>query len=227
MVSSLVGVRFGSAEDKKPAADEPSVFVDRFDGDLDWDIRNPADDGYSLSANPGALTMYTHRASIWNANPLPVKDLFLFRDPIDAEQDFEAILHVASFEPKAFYHQVGLIFYESDEQYLKFTVEHDREKNPATILMVNNEQNNKCKSPGAVPEEIDGPFWLRLRRRGLYQLDDSNDGEKFWMVADQEWEPSKDDAVVRIGFLAKKGPGNSSPDIPAIVESFRLKIERP
>lgn len=210
------------ADDKSP-----QVVVDEFDGkfDLKWEILNEEEDGYSLETNPGELTLLTLQGSMWrnNENRLAPRNIFLLPEKFQPDDNFEATLHVTSFQPTALYHQVGVLVYQGTDDFIKHSYEWRSEKDPQTCLVLTTETDGE---PGgaASGEVLDGPVWIRIRRvDGLYMLDYSNDGDSFIAVHEHEWTPSKPTEPVRVGFLCKKGPNGSPPDIPATVESFRFK----
>lgn len=202
--------------------------ADEFDGgfDLDWHIVREDEDGYSLETNPGELTLLTLQGSIWNSNETrtPAKNIFLLNQDLRDAEQFSATLHVSSFVPQGNYHQVGIIFYADDANYYKVSLEIRPKHDPPYVVLPTNEMNNTVtnKGPSAVHE--DGPFWIRLTRNGdTLSYAYSNDGDEFQPLAEEEWKSATADGPIRIGFLAKKGPSNSPPDLPAVIESFVLE----
>lgn len=202
--------------------------ADQFDGgfDLDWHIVREDEDGYSLETNPGELTLLTLQGSIWNSNETrtPAKNIFLLDQDLRDTEQFSATIHVSSFVPEGNYHQVGLIFYADDANYYKVSLEIRPKFDPPYVVLPTNEMDNTVtnKGPSAVHE--DGPFWIRLTRKGdTFAYAYSNDGDEFQPLAEEEWKPANADGPIRIGFLAKKGPSDRPVTLPAVIESFVLE----
>ena len=107
---------------------------DGFDGQLGLNWRPVRHDPshVSLSKNPGRLTVTTQRGSIHGPTPAGVKDsaadprtknLFLIDNLLARDSDFVATTCVVGFRPARQYQQAGLVLYDDDDHYLKWTYE--------------------------------------------------------------------------------------------------------
>jgi RNA polymerase sigma factor (sigma-70 family) len=106
---------------------------DGFDGrfGLNWKPIRPDPTHYSLAKNPGRLTITTQRGSIHGPN-LPAgkkpgegltKNIFVIDNPLARNADFIVTTLVVHFKPAKPYQQAGLILYNDDDHYLKWTYE--------------------------------------------------------------------------------------------------------
>lgn len=212
----------------EPAARVLKTYTDEFDGefDLDWEILNPEPTGYSLTKRPGELTMVTLQGSMWRSNErsLAPRNIFLLQQPLATTDNFEAVLRVNSFKPTGLYQQIGLVVFQDTNNFLKNTFEWRGGKVDGSAILLSTETDGE-PGGGMEPLPVDGPVWLSIHRNGShYTLGYSDDGDSFVTAHEIDWEPTGGDPPLRVGIICKKGPGSSSPDIEASVESFKLRI---
>lgn len=207
---------------------DDNELIDDFDGEfaLLWSILREDDSHYSLETHPGELALTTQAGSMYANNENgwanPPKNLFLLRDAIGNDTDFEATLHVSSYEPNKHYQQVALLLYQSDEHYLKWSMEQREDGDPSTSLAVVLESKNLPEQGEPRPMAVDGPFWLRLARvDDEYRFSYSNDGDEFVQFHARTWQLDPQAKRPRIGFVAKNG-NPLKEEATFVVESFRL-----
>lgn len=225
-VAVLLSAACVVADDAKP---EHAKLVEEFDGelDLDWEIQNQDEKRFSLTDRPGELVLKTARGKLGtpqrtkHLNPL---NFFLLKRPIKADETFEVTLHVSHFAPSIHWQQVNLIFYQDGGNLTKLNVQRsDDDKSD----MVGFFQQTDGKRQKFVHEtiEIDGPFWLRMKRvDGQNSVSYSNDGDQFKDLGTFEWTPADSDAPLRLGLAAFSGTTPTVTEIDAVIESFHVEF---
>jgi regulation of enolase protein 1 (concanavalin A-like superfamily) len=211
------------------AADEPEPepepgIREPFNGKLrlKWTIIRPDDKHWSLKKNKGKLTITTQRGSIHGETPKAdlAKNLFLIKNPFSRSADFEVSVCVSGFKPSAHYHQGGLLLYNDDDNYIKFTCEYNTEMKDNRILVMMRETAASPEHKLAGPPVGAKKFWLRLtKRKNKYEYASSADGKKW--TTHQAWEWGKKGPAM-IGILAKNG-GTNAPEIDVVFEDFRAR----
>ncbi len=95
------------------------IFRDNFDKEtlanhwtLGPELRQKRDDEWSLTANPGYLTILTQKADVYNITEDPV-NFFLFTVPYD---NFEVTTRIL-FQPESNWEQAGIMLYEDKKNY--------------------------------------------------------------------------------------------------------------
>ena len=113
--------------------DEPEmelVFGELFRDDFDsvvlgehWligpELQHRQDNKWSLTANPGFLTITAQEAEIYEANNNPV-NFFLYAVPY---QNFEAVTRIL-FQPESDFEQAGLAIYQDMDNYARLSRVH-------------------------------------------------------------------------------------------------------
>ncbi|MBY0229933.1 MAG: DUF1349 domain-containing protein [Gemmataceae bacterium] len=204
--------------DPEPGVSEP------FDGKLrlKWTVVRPDEKRWSLKKNKGKLTITTQRGSIHGttAKDLLARNLFLLKNPFGRNADFQVSVRVDVFAPAAHYHQGGLLLYDDDDNYVKFTCEYNGGKKGKRILVMMRETGGKPEHKTADAPTEDKPFWLRLaKRKNAYEYASSPDGKKW--TAHQTWEwGGKGPAM--IGLMAKNG-GTDAPEIDVTFADFQAR----
>lgn len=202
---------------------------DEFDGDFDlkWNILRKDHTHYSLTSHEGELAVTTQAGSMFANNenewtPAP-KNVFLLHKAILAGQDFDATLQVNWFDPNKHFQQISMLVYQSDEHYLKWEMSRREQGNPLTNLAIVVESNNIPQQGDPRPTTVDGPFWLRVGRRGdEYQMSYSNDGDEFEVIYKRKWTLDPKAKRPRVGFVAKNG-NPLKDETTVVLESFELK----
>lgn len=200
-------------------AESPEGLVLRDDFDskftLDWETIRPDPTHMSLKAHPGKLTITTQYGSIHQAQTT-AKNL-QFIDVPEELHDFVATTCVENFLPEMIWQQAGMMFYDDDDNYLKWVRDFTGRGHP--VLNVNWEiaQTNKgVNAPVEVPKER---FWLRvIKRDDIYQCLASIDGEKWTTYAAMPWG---DGSPKKVGLVAKNGPREG--DLEAQFDFFELR----
>lgn len=230
--SLLAAIIFTAAIFEVPpyaTADEPVVIKDNFDDkfQLEWNIVRPEADYYSLAASPGELVVTTHYGSIHGTTSPGdlAKNIMLVDKPIESNTDFVATLAINEFAPKTYYHQVALLIYQGDDDYLKWSMERSWQGTGVDNLVLVAETDGEPDHFFPTVKTIDGPFWLRVQRTGQeYAAFYSNDGDNFEEIGTESWTPSNADKPVKAGFLAKNGGNSNAGDIDVFMESFELRL---
>jgi regulation of enolase protein 1 (concanavalin A-like superfamily) len=205
------------------AGPDPGV-VEPFNGKLRlrWTIVRPDDKHWSLTKNKGKLTITTQRGSIHGETPKNdlARNLFLLENPYTRNADFAVSVCVADFKPSANYNQGGLLLYDDDDNYVKFTCEYSSVKKDKRILVMMREtaarpEHKLADLPGGATK-----IWLRLtKRKSKYEYASSADGKKWTVHHAWEWGTK---GPARIGILAKNG-GTNAPEIDVTFEDFRAR----
>jgi regulation of enolase protein 1 (concanavalin A-like superfamily) len=197
-----------------------------FDGKLrlNWKPVRPDPTHVSLTSHPGKLTITTQRGTIHGdekaAGEPSAKNLFLIDNPLAKDTDFVLTTCISSFKPTAAYQQAGLLCYDDDDNYAKFTCEYDWTKGEGERFIL-------VLETAAKPEHfpVEGaaearPVWLRLTRRGkTYEYASSADGKSFKVHGTQEWAG----AAKMLGLVAKNGGPAGVPEVEASFEFFELR----
>lgn len=215
---------------------------DDFDGrlGLDWKILNPAQDHWSLSRNPGMLTITTQPGAFVRARA-DYKNVFLVECPTWIAEDFEVTTCLVSFKPKALWHQAGIVLWSDQNNYLKLVYEWG--EGPPELAL-----EHQCMFTAAVEtggeavhswyhadQQMDR-VWLRVRKRmNQYDLLASADGEMF--VPLKPMIPSNppiynriswgNGVVKRIGLFAGNGSSSDAGEIDASFDFLEIKAACP
>jgi uncharacterized protein (TIGR03067 family) len=189
----------GSSRRSTPRAERPEIRVfDGFDGapELDWKPVRP---------DPSLVSR-----DIWsNLRPL-AKNLYVIDNPLPEEGDFVATTCLDGFKPVSRYQQAGLLVYDDDDDFLKWTCEFHRPE--GRILIITREE---AASPRA--RHVYGDFdvdrlWLRLIKRGrFYEIASSTDGETFTVHGEFVWG---DGSAKQMGLMAMNGLTPEKTDAP-------------
>ena len=204
------------------AAQDKSTDVPAFDDfngklGLKWDIVHPDPTHYSLTKKPGHLTITT-QAGGFAQGSTDYKNLFLIDCPSAPGKDLQVTIGVSDFKPQGDYNQVGLVFWNDEDNYIKWDYEWSGKRVLNAIGEVNGQwPRHKVFDPPAESEKL----WLRAIKHGnRYVFEASTDGKTFTRAGDDEWG---DGSVKKVGFYAKNGPGSQAPEIDATFESFEVK----
>ena len=206
---------------KRPAADRAREALgparwsgirafDAFDGRLALDWRPVRHDPThaSLAKRPGMLTLTTQAGDVYgDTHPLG-KNLFVIDNPLPEGSDFVATTCLDSFEPTVCWQQAGLLVYDDDQSFLKWSYEFG--SLGERILVVTREENGRPLA-WRVPCPPDSDrIWLRLTKRGrLYEIATATDGETFTMHGEFLWS---DGLPKQIGLIAVNGPTSDETD---------------
>ncbi len=218
-------------------ADEAEIFKESFEGKttLKWKVIRPVEDHVSLKTHPGKLTITTQRGTIHGDEEndafsagTKAKNIYLVDREIPADADFVATIAIHKFEPQLFYHQVGLLAYQDDDNYAKWSMEKTSSPQTPTQALLVCENNSSPTHNMQTPIEVDGPFWLRFERTGPEWIcRHSTDGKSFQAVGVHTWQFQDTKRPIRVGFLAKNGGNPAAAEIDVVIDSFELKVFAP
>jgi WD40 repeat protein len=189
---------------------------------LNWTTIREDKSHLSLLTNPGRLTITTQPGSIRgesdNADGTAAKNIFLIGNPLAETSDFSITLAVSKFDPTTFYQQVGLICYDDDDNYLRWSFEYNTDN--ATSLAVVRETDAVFKHERLMELPAPERFWMRVTKRGgAYECAYSTDGKDFKLAGSRPWgkHPPK-----YLGFLAGNGANYAAEEIAVCIDSFEL-----
>lgn len=218
------------ARDKEQGPLDKFRFVafDGFDGKpgLNWQPVRPDESHLSFKKHPGQLTIVTQKGTIHGeadkGKPeLSAKNIYVMDNPLAKDADFAVTTCVVDFKPTANYHQAGLILYDDDDNYLKFTFEFNSSKGEGTYAVLVNEQEAKPVHQSAELDPEVSKLWLRLVRKGdKYEYATSIDGDRFVTHGTSEWGKA---GPKKVGVIAKNGGQQAVAELDARFEFFELK----
>ena len=194
---------------------------------LGWQIVRPQPDHVSFTRNPGCLTITTQRGTIHGDEEndeispgIKAKNLFLIQNPLSNETEASVTLHVRKFEPETFCQQVGLLFYNDDDNYLKWSLEQSAESPKLNLVLVR-ETKEEPQHDLITDASADGPFALRVTKRGNeYECAFSSDGENFEVAGRLPWG---DGSPQYLGLLAKNGGNPRAGEIDVCIDAFEVR----
>jgi len=207
---------------------------DDFDGKLglDWKILHPDPSHFSLTKNPGTLTITTQHGSFFALNT-DYENLFLIDCPAAAGQDFQVTTCISSFKPVADYNQAGLIFYNNKDDYLKFVCEYSSSRG-GLVFNALMETEGSFGFGTVIAHQESGRGWLRITKRGnRYTFSTSSDGRTFLPIKYPDLDyPGLfqrgvvwgDGSVRAVGLLAKNGSLSGS-DVIIRLESRAPEVD--
>lgn len=212
-----------------PVSSRPIALHDGFRGKLElpWKIVRADASHYSLTKNPGRLTVTTQRGTIHGdvahdalSQGTLAKNIFVVPNPCPEGGDFRVTLAVSRFQPTAAYHQVALLCYNDDANYLKWSFEYDWSNPGSTRFILVRQTDKEPQHDLTVRLRNSGRLWLRITKSGdEYQCAYSTDGREFKVAGTLPWG---DRTPKYIGFLAKNGGVPDAAEIDAVIDSFDL-----
>jgi hypothetical protein len=197
---------------------------DGFDGKLrlKWNIVNPDASHYSLSEEPGALTIATQEGGLSRFSNT-CKNVFIIESPAAAGEDFEITTCLSAFRPLGDWNQAGLVCYNDDDNYLKGVCEWSFGSMGMgqRVLTLGRETDGQASFQWfAMGLRLD-KVWLRLKKQGnRFEFSTSSDGKSFRHLGSCTWG---DGSVKRVGLLAKNGPGSKAPEVDASFDFFEFR----
>lgn len=211
----------------KTPAEERFRFLayEGFDGKLrlNWKPVRSDETHVSLTAHRGKLTITTQRGTIHGdakaAGEPSAKNLFLIDNPLSKDADFVMTTCISDFTPTVSYQQAGLLCYDDDDNYAKFSYEPNGKGGQLFILVLETEA--KPQHFPAVEVSDLKRVWMRLTKHGnSYEYATSTDGKSFTVHGAQEWG---DGAPKKLGLVAKNGGPDGVPEIEAQFDFFELR----
>ena len=143
---------------------------------------------------------------------------------------------ISSFKPVASYNQAGLVFYEDDDNYLKFDYEYHQTAG-GRVFNVGVETEGHFRGPCFPANREFDRVWLRVIKQGnRYELFTSLNGEVFEAELYPCFDPGGifqdavawgDGRVQRVGLFAKNASRAGAPEIDASFDFFEVKVLPP
>ena len=212
-------------------AAETDVSVKLFDGfngklGLNWKPVRHDPTHVSLSERIGMLTIRTQRGTI-NKNEkelgwMQAKNLFVLENPLQNDADFEVTTCLYRFRPSELLQQAGILLYNDDDNYLKWSVQFNRTEGVGLIFSLLTEKEAVSEFlHHPAPDEGD-VLWLRVTKRGTsYSASGSSDGKDFKVIETREWPV---EGPTKVGLVAKNGGGlMDALEMNAHFDFFELK----
>lgn len=181
---------------------------------LRWKVTGPDAKSVSLEQEPGCLSLHTQHGTMVGKESSPIKNFFLTQNSIAKSKDFCCTLRVNDLEESQVEHQVGVVLYDDEDNYVKVDVAFQGSEKGRIVLI--NEKDGKAEVNDA-SVKLKTPFWVRAAKAGkTYSAELSFDGVEFESFA----ECQRDDQPDFIGFVA----ASSSPESTAkvTIDSFEL-----
>ena len=192
---------------------------DDFDGEftLDWQILNADPTHFSLTKNPGTLTITTQEGG-FHGSATGYKNLFLIDCPAQPGEDFQITTHISSFKPAGPWNQAGLVCWQDEDNYLKWV--YERAPNDSVFTLLSETAAQSSRQVFNAPPELDS-LWLRInKRRNFYTVSTSLDGQSFVSRQTRRWG---DGTVPRVGLVAKNGSNTAAPEVDAAFGFFAVR----
>jgi tetratricopeptide (TPR) repeat protein len=207
---------------------------DDFEGrlTLPWEILNPDPSHFSLTKNPGALTITTQEGE-FSRSESGYENLFLIPCPTAPGDDFQVTTCVRGFHPVAMYNQAGLICYNNDDNYLKSVYEWHTDYHTGRVFTVAFETGDRYNHLSTLaPLEFDD-VWLRIAKKGnQYWFATSLDGKRYDPIGCLQHDTTGlfqghvmwgDGAVARVGLFANNSSHFEAPEIDACFDFFEVR----
>ena len=203
------------------------VAYENFNGKLhlNWKPLRPDETHFSLTKNPGKLTITTQQGTIHAdekaRNEPSAKNIFLIDNPFSRDVDFAVTTSISSFTPTVAYQQAALIFYDDDDNYLKWSYEYNSRKGGRQTICLVQETDAKVEHTHVDIDASPKRIWLRLTRHGSeYEFASSTDGKTFTTHGQKEWGTGQ---PTSLGILAKNGGPAGVPEIDACFDFFEVR----
>jgi uncharacterized protein (TIGR03067 family) len=190
---------------------------------LDWQIRHADLSHISLTKRPGTLTICTQEGGFYGS-ARTFRNLVLLDNPAGDSGDFAVTTCLVSFEPVGSYHQAGLVCFDDEDNYLKFTWEWGGQDQPRLALV---RETQGTPGPHAYVPDVPQAerLWLRLTKRGsYYNFSSSTDGKSYRAHGELPWG---DGAPKHVGLVAKNGGSSEAPEIDASFDLFEVRSLTP
>jgi thiol-disulfide isomerase/thioredoxin len=213
----LLGLRPSICEDSAWGA---ILARDEFDGkmNLRWEILHPDPSHYSLTAKPDTLTITTQEGG-FAGDATNYKNLFLIPCPGAIGQNLQVTTCLVGFKPAGKWNQAGLVFYDDEDNYLKWDYEYAAWGRMFAAIVETNGRFT-IQDWASASGDLDR-LWLRVTKRGnQYVLSKSFNGKEFDLYATWAWG---DGTVKRIGLFAKNGKSSDAPEVPVSFDFFEIR----
>jgi beta-lactamase regulating signal transducer with metallopeptidase domain len=198
---------------------------------LDWKILHADPTHYSLTKKSGALTITTQKGGFaWSG--IDYNNLFLIDCPALPSKCVQITTCISGFNPDAPWQQAGLIFWNDDNNYLKWVCQFGTQRTFSYLGETN--AIRKSHRGFAVPHGVNR-YWLRMTKQGeRYKFLTSMDGKSFVPFnasIDPHGTPMSGGALTwgnssvnKIGLFVANGLDSQAPEIDASFEFFEVRI---
>ncbi len=203
------------------------VAFEDFDGKfgLNWKPIRHDPTHISLTKNRGKLTITTQRGTLHaNASAQGEPDaqnLFLLDNPLAAETDLVMTTCISSFTPTAANQSAGLLCYDDDDNYVRWSYAFDWSKGEGGRFMFVRETERQAgrfsgRGGAGVEEAVDAANEARQELRVF-------DQHRRQAVRDPRHEGVGRWAPKKLGLVAKNGPRDGVLEIDACFDFFELR----
>jgi regulation of enolase protein 1 (concanavalin A-like superfamily) len=221
----LLASALSAAEPGRPDPDRTAVILfDGFDKKLrlNWHPIRHDPQAVSLTSHAGHLTITTQSGTIHRRYGATARNIFVIDNPLASDGDFAISTRIVAFHPSAAYHQCGLICYDDDDNYLKWTWEFDWPNGTGSVLGALREVDAESEIEHFPVPDMSRGLWLRISRRGnSYDCESSIDGKTFTRHGRYDWESKN--GPKKLGILAKNGGPEDTPSIEAVFDFFEFR----
>lgn len=227
IVAQEKAITNSSGEDAKSPKEPLVLLYDPFEGKkfLNWKPVRFDPSHISFSKHSGKLTIITQRGTIHQdqksrSEPI-AKNFYVLENPLMADANFSITTCVSSFEPTQAFHQAGLICYDDDDNYLKFSYQFNWPEGAGTNLRMLTETAAVSSIDHAATPPDAKELWMRIEKRGKdFEFSASADGKEFVIAGKATWGNG---APKMLGVYAKNGGRDEIPEIDAVFDFFELR----
>lgn len=225
LMSAMIGTREGAGQQPFQSDDLAVLARDDFNGKLSlhWDVRRADPSRVSFTKRPGFLTITTQEGDIFGPNR-SAKNLYLTRVPQPLE-GIQITTCIDAFAPQSNSNQAGLLCFNDDDNYVKFTVENNPDGG-RRLIMIGEVSGRAIIERVADPAPGAQRLWLRItKQRENYTFSASADGVRFQECGTEPWGVNDSLKAPRwIGLLAINGlHRESAPNIDASFDFFEVR----
>ncbi|NLY42939.1 MAG: DUF1349 domain-containing protein [Clostridiaceae bacterium] len=179
-----------------------------------WSWINEDPSLWSLTANPGYMTLSSRQGDLYQAST-DAKNILLQDAPGDWTIETKL---TCTTRPDAAYEQGGIIVFQDMDNYMK--LDWEAQSSTRTIIQVLREVNGSPSATSITANDIVGPdntVWFRIVKNGnVYSAYYSVDGENFTQVGT---DYTLNFQNVKVGIYANNGSGTSE-DMDVMFDYF-------
>ncbi len=194
---------------------------DDFDGEftLDWQILNADPTHFSLTKYPGTLTITTQQGGFYRS-ATNFKNLFLIDNPVAGGGDFQVTTCIVAFAPTANYHQAGLVCFNDEDNYIKWTYEWNGARGQQVFALIRETQGSVHPHTYVLDIPKAERVWFRLSKRSnRYTYSTSTDGKSFRVHGELPWG----DGVPKSVGLVATNADYPAPEVDASFDFFEVR----
>ncbi|MBN2588635.1 MAG: DUF1349 domain-containing protein [Sedimentisphaerales bacterium] len=198
--------------------------------DLSWTILNEDMSHWSLTKNPGSLTITTQKGSFEYSNT-DYRNIFLVDFPVSQVENFQITTCISNFDLREIWNQAGLVLWRNADNYLKYVYEYGQEapQGDGILLTIGTQISGASQFNWYLADQFPQTMWLRIIKRGdYYEIYNSIDGENFNSL--QKYHSSGNYTlsclpfpIERIGIFTSNYTSESAAHVDASFEYFEFK----